>query len=205
MPNSDDELRKLAGVLELPKGAEWEAAIKLLLRLMGEDPHREGLRRTPLRVKRALQYLTSGTKQDPRKILNRVFNVKHDEMVVVKDIDFFSLCEHHLLPFFGKCHIAYVPNKKIIGLSKIPRLVDAFARRLQVQEQLTVQIANALNEHLQPLGVACVIEAAHLCTMMRGVQKQNARAVTSSMLGAFRSSEKTRAEFLTLIRSNLST
>jgi len=206
MPNADDELRQLRTALEIPTGQEWEGAIKLLLRLMGEDPRREGLRRTPLRVKKALQYLTSGYRLDPKKVLNRSFKqVKHDEMVVVKDIDFFSLCEHHLLPFFGKCHIAYVPNKKIIGLSKIPRLVDAFARRLQVQEQLTVQIANALNEHLQPLGVACVIEAAHLCTMMRGVQKQNARAVTSSMLGAFRSSEKTRAEFLTLIRSNLST
>jgi len=206
MAQADDEIRQLRTALEIPTGQEWEGAIKLLLRLMGEDPRREGLRRTPLRVKKALQYLTSGYRLDPKKVLNRSFKqVKHDEMVVVKDIDFFSLCEHHLLPFFGKCHIAYVPNKKIIGLSKIPRLVDAFARRLQVQEQLTVQIANALNEHLQPLGVACVIEAAHLCTMMRGVQKQNARAVTSSMLGAFRSSEKTRAEFLTLIRSNLST
>jgi len=204
MPNSDDELRKLAGVLELPKGAEWEAAVKLLLRLMGEDPNREGLRRTPLRVKRALQYLTSGTKQEPRKILTRAFNVKHDEMVVVKDIDFFSLCEHHLLPFFGKCHVAYIPDKKIIGLSKIPRLVDAFARRLQVQERLTTQIAEAIQEHLKPRGVACVIEASHLCLMMRGVEKQNARAVTSSMLGAFRSSDKTRTEFLTLIRSHLS-
>jgi len=125
-------------------------------------------------------------------------------MIVVKDIDFYSLCEHHVLPFFGKCHIAYVPNKKIIGLSKIPRLVDTFARRLQVQEQLTTQIAEALNQHLQPLGVACVIEASHLCLMMRGVQKQNARAVTSAMLGAFRTSEKTRAEFLTLIRSDFS-
>jgi len=206
MSTADDELRQLRTALEIPTGQEWEGAIKLLLRLMGEDPRREGLRRTPLRVKQALQYLTSGYRLDPKKVLNRSFKqVKHDEMVVVKDIDFFSLCEHHLLPFFGKCHVAYVPNKKIIGLSKIPRLVDAFARRLQVQEQLTVQIADALNEHLQPLGVACVIEAAHLCTMMRGVQKQNARAVTSSMLGAFRSSEKTRAEFLTLIRSNLST
>ncbi len=206
MSATDDELRQLRTALEIPTGQEWEGAVKLLLHLMGENPHREGLRRTPLRVKKALQYLTSGYRLDPKKVLNRCFKqVKHDEMVVVKGIDFFSLCEHHLLPFFGKCHIAYVPNKKIIGLSKIPRLVDAFARRLQVQEQLTVQIANALNEHLQPLGVACVIEAAHLCTMMRGVQKQNARAVTSSMLGAFRSSEKTRAEFLTLIRSDLST
>ena len=200
----DDEVRQLKEVLEVPTGQEWEATVKLLLRLMGEDPRREGLRRTPLRVKQALQFLTAGYRQDPKKILARAFTqVKHDEMVVVKDIDFFSLCEHHLLPFFGKCHVAYVPNKKIIGLSKIPRLVDAFARRLQVQEQLTTQIAEALQQHLQPLGVACVIEASHLCLMMRGVQKQNARAVTSAMLGAFRASEKTRAEFLTLIRSHL--
>ncbi len=199
----DDELRRLKEVLEIPTGKEWEYTIKLLLRLMGEDPNREGLKRTPLRVKQALQFLTSGYKQDPKKVLVRAFTqVKHDEMIVVKDIDFYSLCEHHLLPFFGKCHIAYVPNKKIIGLSKIPRLVETFARRLQVQEQLTTQIAEALNDNLQPLGVACVVEAHHLCMMMRGVQKQNARAVTSSMLGAFRSSEKTRAEFLTLIRSN---
>ena len=205
MPNTDDEMRKLKEVLEVPTGQEWEATVKLLLRLMGEDPRREGLRRTPLRVKKALQFLTAGYRQDPKKILSRAFKqVKHDEMVVVKDIDFYSLCEHHVLPFFGKCHVAYVPNKKIIGLSKIPRLVDAFARRLQVQEQLTTQIAEALNQHLQPLGVACVIEASHLCLMMRGVQKQNARAVTSAMLGAFRTSEKTRAEFLTLIRSNFS-
>jgi len=204
MPTSDDEMRRLKEVLEIPTGQEWEAAVKLLLRLMGEDPSREGLRRTPLRVKKALQFLTAGYRQDPKKILSRAFTqVKHDEMIVVKDIDFYSLCEHHCLPFFGKCHIAYVPNKKIIGLSKIPRLVDAFARRLQVQEQLTTQIAEAINQYLQPLGVACVIEASHLCLMMRGVQKQNARAVTSSMLGAFRSSEKTRSEFLTLIRSNL--
>ena len=205
MAKADDELRRLQEVLEVPAGQEWEATVKLLLRLIGEDPRREGLRRTPLRVKKALQFLTAGYRQDPKKILARAFTqVKHDEMVVVKDIDFFSLCEHHVLPFFGKCHVAYVPNKKIIGLSKIPRLVDAFARRLQVQEQLTTQIANALDDHLQPLGVACVIEASPLCLMMRGVQKQNARAVTSSMLGAFRSSDKTRTEFLTLIRSDLS-
>jgi GTP cyclohydrolase I len=137
------------------------------------------------------------------KILNRCFTVKQDEMVIVKDIDFFSLCEHHLVPFFGRCHVAYMPNGRIIGLSKIPRLVDCFAHRLQVQERLTTQVAEAINEHVKPLGVACVVEAAHLCMMMRGVQKQNARAVTSSMLGVFRSSEKTRSEFLTLLRSNL--
>ena len=204
MTESSNELRQLRQVLEIPSGQEGEAAVRLLLRLMGEDPRREGLRRTPLRVKRSLQFLTSGYRQDPAKILNRSFaKGKHDEMIIVKDIDVWSLCEHHLLPFFGKCHIAYVPDKKIIGLSKLPRLVDAFAHRLQVQERLTTQVAEALNEHVRPLGVACVIEASHLCMMMRGVQKQNTRAVTSSMLGAFRTSEKTRAEFLTLIRSSL--
>ena len=198
-----EEVRRLKEVLEIPTGKEWEQTIRLLLRLIGEDPSREGLKRTPLRVARSLQYLTSGYRQDPAKILNRCFTVKQDEMVIVKDIDVFSLCEHHLLPFIGKCHIAYMPKDRIVGLSKIPRLVDAFARRLQVQERLTTQIAEALNEHLQPMGVACVIEASHLCMMMRGVQKQNAKAVTSSMLGVFRSSDKTRSEFLTLIRSNL--
>jgi GTP cyclohydrolase I len=202
MSQSDDELRRLKEVLEIPTGREWEATVRLLLRLMGEDPNREGLRRTPLRVKQSLQFLTSGYRQDPAKILNRSFAVKQDEMVIVKDIDFFSLCEHHCIPFFGKCHVAYMPDKKIVGLSKIPRLVDAFARRLQVQERLTTQIAEALQEHVQPLGVACVVEASHLCMMMRGVQKQNSRAVTSSMLGIFRTSDKTRAEFLTLIRSS---
>ena len=200
----DDEVRRLQQVLEVPSGKEWEATVRLLLRLLGEDPNREGLKRTPLRVKRSLQFLTSGYRQDPAKILSRSFaKVKHDEMIIVKDIDFFSMCEHHVIPFFGKCHIAYVPDKRIIGLSKIPRLVDCFAHRLQIQERLTTQIAEAINEHVKPLGVACVIEASHLCMMMRGVQKQNARAVTSSMLGAFRTSEKTRAEFLTLIRSDL--
>ena len=203
MPNADDELKQLKQVLEIPSGREWESTVRLLLRLIGEDPNREGLRRTPLRVKQSLQYLTSGYRLDPAKILNRSFKVKHDEMVIVKDIDVWSLCEHHLLPFFGKCHVAYMPDNRIIGLSKIPRLVDAFAHRLQVQERLTVQIAEAINEHLRPLGVACVIEASHLCMMMRGVQKQNARAVTSSMLGLFRTDVKTRSEFLTLIRSEL--
>ena len=203
MTRADDELRRLQQVLEIPPSKEWEYTVRLLLRLMGEDPNREGLKRTPLRVKQALQFLTSGYHQDPAKILSRSFTVKQDEMVIVKDIDFFSMCEHHCIPFFGKCHVAYMPDKKIVGLSKIPRLVDAFARRLQVQERLTTQIAEAINEHVKPLGVACVIEASHLCMMMRGVQKQNSRAVTSSMLGVFRTSDKTRAEFLTLIRSHL--
>ncbi len=199
----DEELKKLETALEIPAIREWEGTIQLLLRLIGENPKREGLRRTPLRVKKSLQFLTSGYRQDPAKILTRMFSVKHDEMVIVKDIDFYSLCEHHLLPFFGRCHVAYMPDRRVIGLSKIPRLVDAFAHRLQVQERLTTQIAEALNEHIKPFGVACVIEASHLCMMMRGVQKQNSRAVTSSMLGTFRTNEKTRAEFLTLIRSSL--
>ena len=204
MSGGDEELRQLKEVLEIPAAKEWESCVRLLLRLMGEDPTREGLRRTPLRVKKALKFLTSGYRQDPAKILTRTFaDVKHDEMVIVKDIDFFSLCEHHLLPFFGKCHVAYMPEKKILGLSKIPRLIDAFAHRLQVQERLTTQIAEAISEAIAPSGVACVIEASHLCLMMRGVQKQNARAVTSSMLGVFRTNEKTREEFLALIRSHL--
>ena len=179
--------------------------IRALLAELGEDPSREGLARTPERAARAYQFLTQGYQQDLTKLLNDAFfQVKQDEMVIVKEIDFYSLCEHHLLPFFGRCHVAYLPDKKIVGLSKIPRLIEMFARRLQVQERLTTQIAEAINEHVRPLGVACVIEASHLCLMMRGVQKQNARAVTSSMLGAFRSSEKTRAEFLTLIRADLS-
>ena len=203
MSHPDEELRRLKEVLEIPTGREWEATIRLLLRLIGEDPNRPGIRRTPLRVKQSLQFLTGGYCQDPAKLFKRaVGNAKSDEMVIVKDIDFFSMCEHHLLPFFGKCHVAYLPEKKIIGLSKIPRVVDLFARRLQVQERLTVQIAEAINEFVQPRGVACVMEGQHLCLMMRGVQKQNTRAVTSAMLGAFRTSEKTRAEFLTLIRSS---
>ncbi len=203
MSQAESELQQLRRVLEIPTTREWEATVRLLLRLMGEEPNREGLKRTPLRVKQSLQFLTSGYRQDPAKILHRTFKVKHDEMVLVKDIDFYSLCEHHLLPFFGRCHIAYVPDQRVLGLSKIPRLVEVFARRLQVQERLTTQIAEALEAHLKPLGVACVMEASHLCMMMRGVQKQNARAVTSAMLGAFRSSEKTRLEFLTLIRPSL--
>jgi GTP cyclohydrolase I len=203
MASTDDELRQLRAVLEIPPTKEWEYTVRLLLRLVGEDPNRQGLRRTPLRVKRALQYLTAGYRMDPKRILSRAFNVRHDEMVIVKDIDFFSLCEHHVLPFFGRCHVAYMPDRKIIGLSKIPRLVDVFSRRLQVQERLTTQIAEAIDQHVRPRGVACVMEGTHLCMMMRGVEKQNTRAVTSSMLGVFRTSEKTRAEFLTLIRPSL--
>ncbi len=168
---------------------------------LGEDPTREGLAQTPARAARAYRFLTQGYRQDLAAILNGAFyHVKQDEMVIVKDIDFFSLCEHHLLPFFGKCHVAYMPSERIIGLSKIPRVVEYFSRRLQVQERLTTQIAEALQESLTPMGVACVMEAQHLCMMMRGVEKQNTRAVTSSMLGVFRTSDKTRAEFLELIR-----
>jgi GTP cyclohydrolase I len=176
--------------------------VEQLLKELGEDAHREGLERTPERVATALRYLTSGYSKDPREILNdALFVEEYDEMVVVKDIDVFSMCEHHILPFIGKCHVAYMPRKKIVGLSKIPRLVDMYARRLQVQERLTTQIANTLNEVLQPRGVAVVIEAIHLCMLMRGVEKQNSKAVTSAMLGAFRERPETRAEFMELIKA----
>jgi len=179
-----------------------ERLIHDLLKEIGEDPAREGLEKTPARVAKAWEYLTSGYKQDVRAVLNEaLFTEEYDEMVVVKDIDFYSLCEHHLLPFFGKCHIAYMPSHKIVGLSKLPRLVEMFARRLQVQERLTTQIAQMLNEVLQPRGVAVVIEALHMCMLMRGVEKQNSKAVTSAMLGAFRENAETRAEFMELIRS----
>ncbi len=172
----------------------------LLLRL-GEDPDREGLSRTPDRVERSLQFLTQGYQEDIEKLFAQArFSEPYDEMVLVRDIDFFSLCEHHLIPFFGKCHVAYIPDGKILGLSKIPRLVDALSHRLQVQERLTTQIAEALKKNLNPKGVAVVMEAQHLCTMMRGVQKQNTRMVTSSMLGTFRTDPKTRMEFLSLLR-----
>jgi len=172
----------------------------LLLRL-GENPDREGLSRTPERVERSLQFLTQGYREEIEKLFAQArFSEPYDEMVLVRDIDFFSLCEHHMIPFFGKCHVAYIPDGKILGLSKIPRLVDALSHRLQVQERLTTQIADALKTHLNPKGVAVVMEAQHLCTMMRGVQKQNTRMVTSSMLGTFRTDPKTRMEFLSLLR-----
>jgi GTP cyclohydrolase I len=175
---------------------------ELLQELVGDEATREGLVRTPERVEKALRYLTSGYQQDVSEILNDALFVEdYDEMVVVKDIDFFSLCEHHLIPFFGKAHIAYMPKKKIVGLSKIPRLVEMFSRRLQVQERLTTQIANTLNEALEPRGVAVVMEGIHLCMLMRGVEKQNSKAVTSAMLGAFRDRPETRAEFMELIKS----
>jgi GTP cyclohydrolase I len=171
-----------------------------ILTRLGEDPDREGLRGTPARYEKALRFLTSGYTQDPAKVLNgAMFSVCYDEMVVVKDIELFSLCEHHLLPFFGKCHVAYIPTQKVVGLSKIARLVNLYARRLQIQERLTSQIAKAIHQHISPEGVGVVIEARHLCMVMRGVEKQHSQAVTSAMLGCFRDSRQTRDEFLSLI------
>jgi GTP cyclohydrolase I len=175
--------------------------IRRLLAELGEDPDREGLARTPLRVEKALAFLTSGYGADINAIVNdALFTVDYSEMVIVKDIDFYSLCEHHLLPFFGKCHVAYIPKRQVIGLSKIPRLVDVFARRLQIQERMTNQIAQTILEKTDPLGVAVVCEATHLCMSMRGVEKQNSFAMTSAMLGVFRDNERTRMEFLELIK-----
>ena len=180
---------------------EIRTLVHRLLGLLGEDPGREGLLKTPERVEKALQFMTKGYQEDVEQVLNgALFAIEYDEMVIVKDIDFFSLCEHHLLPFFGRCHVGYLPDKKVVGLSKIPRVVDAFSRRLQVQERLTVQIAEVLQSTLKPHGVAVVMEARHLCMMMRGVEKQNTVAVTSEMLGVFRSQQPTRDEFLRLIR-----
>ena len=175
--------------------------IRTLLAELGENPDREGLVNTPKRVEKALTFLTSGYRADIDEVLNgALFSVDYSEMVIVKDIDFYSLCEHHLLPFFGKCHIAYIPSNKVIGLSKIPRLVDVFSRRLQIQERLTNQIADTIRDKVAPLGVAVVMEGTHLCMSMRGVEKQNSFAVTSAMHGAFRSNARTRMEFLELIK-----
>jgi GTP cyclohydrolase I len=177
-----------------------ETAVRTLLAEIGEDPSREGLARTPERVRRMYDELTSGYHVDPEALINGAcFSVDYDEMVVVRDIEFFSLCEHHLLPFIGRAHVGYLPKGRVIGLSKIPRIVDMYAQRLQVQERLTVQVADFLMEHLEPKGVACVVEATHLCTMMRGVKKQQATMVTSSMTGTFRRDARTRAEFMGLI------
>jgi GTP cyclohydrolase I len=177
--------------------------VSQLLKALGESPRRNGLVKTPERVAKALLFMTKGYHEDIERLLNgALFPIEYDEMVIVKDIDFFSMCEHHMLPFFGKCHVGYLPNKKVVGLSKIPRVVDAFARRLQVQERLTTQIAETLKRKLDAHGVAVVMEARHLCMMMRGVEKQNTLAVTSSMLGAFRTQDQTRNEFLKLIRRN---
>jgi GTP cyclohydrolase I len=177
------------------------AHVREIIRLVGEDPEREGLRKTPERYEKALKFLTSGYHQNVDHVLNgATFSVTYDEMVVVKDIEFFSLCEHHLLPFFGKAHVAYLPSNKVVGLSKIARLVNMFARRLQIQERMTCQIAKSIEEKIAPQGVGVIIEARHLCMQMRGVEKQHGSAVTSTMLGAFRENKQTRDEFLALIR-----
>ena len=193
-------------LLAAPKLASGEETIAELMRKIlthiGEDSGREGLKGTPARYEKALRFLTSGYGQDPAKILNgAMFSVCYDEMVVVKDIELFSLCEHHLLPFFGKCHVAYIPTQKVVGLSKIARLVNLYARRLQIQERLTSQIAKAIHEHISPEGVGVVIEARHLCMVMRGVEKQHSQAVTSAMLGCFKDNRQTRDEFLALIHT----
>ena len=177
-----------------------EESVTNILTEIGEDPKREGLLRTPNRVAKSYRFLTKGYDEDVEKLLNNaIFNEHYDEMVIVKDIDFYSLCEHHMLPFFGKCHIAYIPKGKIVGLSKLPRLVEMYSRRLQVQERMTREIGDMINKILEPKGVAVVTEASHLCMMMRGVEKQNSIATASCMLGRFKSDEKTRAEFLKLI------
>ena len=178
-----------------------EEHIRFILKALGENPDREGLKKTPSRVAEALTFLTRGYRMDPDKIINdALFTEEYEEMIVQKDIDFFSLCEHHLLPFFGKAHVGYIPRHKIVGVSKLARLVDVYARRLQVQERLTNQIATTIMEKLDPLGVAVVIEAEHLCMRMRGVEKQNSLMITSSLLGAFRNRQETRSEFMNLIR-----
>jgi len=181
--------------------ATFEDLMKEILVRLGEDPDREGLQNTPSRVHKAYEFLTRGYKDDPEAMLKKaLFTVTYDEMVIVKDVEMFSLCEHHMLPFFGKVHVAYIPNGKVIGLSKIPRLIETFSRRLQIQERLTTQIAETIQKVIQPQGVGVVIEARHLCMMMRGVEKQHSAAVTSSMLGCFREEQETRTEFLSLIR-----
>jgi GTP cyclohydrolase I len=191
-----------AVVKVMPEGKEQEIAplIEDILKRLGENPKRNGLLRTPHRVDKALRFLTSGYEMDLEKILNgALYDVKYDEMVIVKDVEFFSLCEHHMLPFYGKMHVAYLPQKKVIGLSKIPRIIDMYARRLQIQERLTQEVAQTIQEAVQPLGVGVICEARHFCMMMRGVEKQHSGAVTSAMLGAFRDRKETRDEFLSLV------
>lgn len=190
--------------VETPKESIADLVRKMIT-LIGEDPNREGLRKTPERFEKALKYLTSGYNQNLDNVLNgATFSVHYDEMVVVKDIEFFSLCEHHLLPFFGKAHVAYLPSKRVLGLSKIARLVNMYARRLQIQERMTSQIAQAIEEKISPEGVGVIIEARHLCMQMRGVEKQHGQAVTSAMLGSFRHNKQTRDEFLSLVRQRKS-
>jgi GTP cyclohydrolase I len=187
--------------VELP-GENIADHVRKMIALVGEDPNREGLRKTPERFEKAFKFLTSGYHQNLDSVMNgATFSVAYDEMVVVKDIEFFSLCEHHLLPFFGKAHVAYLPNKRVLGLSKIARLVNMFARRLQIQERITSQIAQAIEEKISPEGVGVIIEARHLCMQMRGVEKQHGQAVTSAMLGSFRHNKQTRDEFLSLVRN----
>ena len=189
-------------LLEAEKSPRIRDLIRELLKQLGEDPDREGLQRTPERVERMLKTLTKGYTRDLDKIINGArFVERYDEMVLVRDIEFWSLCEHHALPFFGRAHVGYIPNHHILGLSKIPRVIDFFARRLQVQERLTCQIAEALEEKVEPKGVGVIVEAQHLCMIMRGVQKQNAKMITSSMLGCFRTDARTRGEFLSLVRA----
>jgi GTP cyclohydrolase I len=193
--------KKRAVVEIMPSKTVIAPMISQILDAIGEDKNRDGLKRTPERVDKALRYLTSGYAIDVKKLVNSaVFAVKYDEMVIVKDIEFFSLCEHHMLPFYGKMHVAYLAKDKVIGLSKLPRIVDAFARRLQIQERLTQQVAQCIEEVLEPVGVGVVAEAQHFCMMMRGVEKQHSGTVTSAMLGAFRTNKETRDEFLALIR-----
>jgi GTP cyclohydrolase IA len=183
-------------------GATFEELAREMILRLGEDPAREGLARTPERMQRTYEFLTKGYAEDPEALLRKaLFTVTYDEMVIVKDIEMFSLCEHHMLPFFGKVHVAYIPKGKVIGLSKIPRLIEIFSRRLQIQERLTTQIAETIQNAIHPQGVGVVIEARHLCMMMRGVEKQHSAAVTSSMLGCFRETQETRTEFLSLIRN----
>lgn len=193
--------KTLSGSAQKPgDGNAIQPLITQLLKALGEDPKRSGLEKTPERIAKSLAFLTKGYTQDIKKIINgALFPLEYDEMVIVRDIDFYSLCEHHLLPFFGKCHVGYIPNKQVVGLSKLPRIVEALSRRLQVQERLTVEIAETLKTELNPLGVGVVVEAQHLCMMMRGVEKQNTIAVTSHMLGGFRKQQQTREEFLKLI------
>jgi GTP cyclohydrolase IA len=197
------QIRKMKPTLETTTltSASFEELMREILVRLGEDPNREGLLNTPSRVHNAFKFLSKGYNEDPEALLkNALFTVSYDEMVIVKDVEMFSLCEHHMLPFFGKVHVAYIPNGKVIGLSKIPRLIETFSRRLQIQERLTTQIAETIQKVIQPQGVGVVIEARHLCMMMRGVEKQHSAAVTSSMLGCFRDEQETRQEFLSLIR-----
>ncbi len=197
-----EQMKSKEELPEKDRNPDLEGHVHAILGEIGEDPGREGLLKTPYRVAKAYRFLTQGYEMDIEAVLNAaVFEENYNEMVIVKDIDFYSLCEHHMLPFFGRCHIAYIPNGKIVGLSKMPRIVEVFARRLQVQERMTQQIAEALQAALDPLGVGVVCEGKHMCMMMRGVQKQNSVATTSEMLGAFESNSKTREEFLRLINT----